>query len=207
MYWCGSCSWVPHNSLLQSHMPVQPKAEVSSLQLGPPCTYTRFCAAVKTSLAVAMQVSNHISVGDLMALYARPERYVHLVTARLPKRVTQVRPVSPVTTRRPGRLALCSALLKSILLHSSVLIRFKPGPVLSGKFTLVHAAICMNINLRYNMTRILTSSTCDLTCGHGRHAITGCSCGTRSARRTAAWRSRTTRTPCTSSQARLHHEL
>ena len=41
-------------------------------------------------LTAMTQVSNHISVGDLMALYARPERYVHLVTARLPKRVTQV---------------------------------------------------------------------------------------------------------------------
>ena len=46
-------------------------------------------------LRVSLKVSNHISVGDLMALYARPERYVHLVTARLPKRVTQVRCLPP----------------------------------------------------------------------------------------------------------------
>ena len=72
-------------------MPLQHRAEAGCSLRDPPRTCTCLCEAVKLSLAVAMQVSNHISVGDLMALYARPERYVHLVTARLPKRVTQVR--------------------------------------------------------------------------------------------------------------------
>jgi hypothetical protein len=50
------------------------------------------------TLALAVQVSNHVSTGDLMLLYRRPERYVHLVTARLPKRVTQV--LSKITMQR-----------------------------------------------------------------------------------------------------------
>lgn len=32
-----------------------------------------------------------LQVGDLMVLYARPRSYVHLITSRLPKRITQVR--------------------------------------------------------------------------------------------------------------------
>lgn len=34
-------------------------------------------------------VSNHVTVGDLMILYSRPEPYVHLITSRLPKRITE----------------------------------------------------------------------------------------------------------------------
>jgi 1-acyl-sn-glycerol-3-phosphate acyltransferase len=34
-------------------------------------------------------VSNHVTVGDLMVLYSRPRSYVHLITSRLPKRLTQ----------------------------------------------------------------------------------------------------------------------
>mmetsp|Transcript_7003 Transcript_7003/g.20514 ORF Transcript_7003/g.20514 Transcript_7003/m.20514 type:complete len:442 (-) Transcript_7003:436-1761(-) len=34
-------------------------------------------------------VSNHVTVGDLMVLYARPQPYVHLITSRLPRRITQ----------------------------------------------------------------------------------------------------------------------
>ena len=33
-------------------------------------------------------------VGDLMVLYARPRSYVHLITSRLPKRLTQVHQVA-----------------------------------------------------------------------------------------------------------------
>ena len=35
-------------------------------------------------------VSNHVSTGDLMVLYRRPVRYVHLVSTALPVRVAQV---------------------------------------------------------------------------------------------------------------------
>lgn len=38
-----------------------------------------------------VMVSNHITAGDLMVLYSRPERYVHLVTASIPNAATQVR--------------------------------------------------------------------------------------------------------------------
>lgn len=57
-------------------------------------------------------VSNHVTVGDLMVLYARPQPYVHLITSRLPRRITQVcrdpplsppppPPLSPHTYMRP----------------------------------------------------------------------------------------------------------
>ena len=35
-------------------------------------------------------VSNHVTTGDLMMLYKRPQRYVHLVAPGLPQRVTEV---------------------------------------------------------------------------------------------------------------------
>lgn len=34
--------------------------------------------------------SNHVTTGDLMMLYKRPQRYVHLVAPGLPRRVTEV---------------------------------------------------------------------------------------------------------------------
>ena len=39
-----------------------------------------------------MQVSNHVTVGDLMVLYAAPRPYVHLITSKLPQRITQACP-------------------------------------------------------------------------------------------------------------------
>lgn len=35
-------------------------------------------------------VSNHVTTGDLIALYQRPKRIVHLISTALPKRVAQV---------------------------------------------------------------------------------------------------------------------
>ena len=36
-------------------------------------------------------VSNHVTAGDLMVLYSLPQHYVHLISARLPERVSQAR--------------------------------------------------------------------------------------------------------------------
>jgi len=36
-------------------------------------------------------VSNHLTAGDLIVLYTRPQKYIHLITAALPERVTQVK--------------------------------------------------------------------------------------------------------------------
>ena len=35
-------------------------------------------------------VSNHLTAGDLMMLYSLPHHYVHLISAKLPKRISQV---------------------------------------------------------------------------------------------------------------------
>ena len=35
-------------------------------------------------------VSNHVTTGDMMALYRRPRRIVHLISTGLPKRVAKV---------------------------------------------------------------------------------------------------------------------
>lgn len=35
-------------------------------------------------------VSNHLTAGDLMMLYSLPQHYVHLISAKLPKRISQV---------------------------------------------------------------------------------------------------------------------
>lgn len=40
-------------------------------------------------------VSDSAQVGDLMVLYARPHSYIHLITSRLPRRITQV-PLPPL---------------------------------------------------------------------------------------------------------------
>lgn len=34
-------------------------------------------------------VSNHLTAGDLMMLYSLPQHYVHLISAKLPKRISQ----------------------------------------------------------------------------------------------------------------------
>ncbi|KAL3155413.1 hypothetical protein ABBQ38_010969 [Trebouxia sp. C0009 RCD-2024] len=36
-------------------------------------------------------VSNHLTAGDLMMLYSLPQHYVHLISAKLPKRISQAR--------------------------------------------------------------------------------------------------------------------
>ncbi len=36
-------------------------------------------------------VSNHLTAGDLMMLYSLPQHYVHLISAKLPERISQVR--------------------------------------------------------------------------------------------------------------------
>ena len=38
-----------------------------------------------------VMVSNHITAGDLIALYSLPQRYIHLVTPAMPKAVTKVK--------------------------------------------------------------------------------------------------------------------
>lgn len=35
-------------------------------------------------------VSNHVTAGDLMVLYSLPQHYIHLISAQLPKRISQV---------------------------------------------------------------------------------------------------------------------
>lgn len=42
-----------------------------------------------------VMVSNHVSTGDLVALYKLPRRYVHLVSTALPEQVTRVSPQGP----------------------------------------------------------------------------------------------------------------
>lgn len=37
-------------------------------------------------------VSNHLTAGDLMMLYSLPQHYVHLISDKLPKRISQARP-------------------------------------------------------------------------------------------------------------------
>ena len=39
-------------------------------------------------------VSNHVTAGDLMVLYSLPQHYVHLISAQLPKRISQVQQCS-----------------------------------------------------------------------------------------------------------------
>ncbi|GFR47803.1 hypothetical protein Agub_g9579 [Astrephomene gubernaculifera] len=59
-------------------------------------------------------VSNHCSVGDLMALFshpALPRRYIHLVTSSLPPRVTQARNLPVIM--RPASPAVYDQLAKS----------------------------------------------------------------------------------------------
>ena len=34
-------------------------------------------------------VSNHLTAGDLMMLYSLPQHYIHLISAKLPKRISQ----------------------------------------------------------------------------------------------------------------------
>jgi len=35
-------------------------------------------------------VSNHLTAGDLMMLYSLPQHYIHLISAKLPERISQV---------------------------------------------------------------------------------------------------------------------
>lgn len=42
-------------------------------------------------------VSNHVTAGDLMVLYSLPQHYVHLISAQLPKRISQVQSYSTLT--------------------------------------------------------------------------------------------------------------
>ena len=43
-------------------------------------------------------VSNHLTAGDLMMLYSLPQHYVHLISAKLPKRISQARSRQHVTS-------------------------------------------------------------------------------------------------------------
>ena len=36
-------------------------------------------------------ISNHLTAGDLMMLYSLPQHYVHLISAKLPKKISQAR--------------------------------------------------------------------------------------------------------------------
>lgn len=45
-------------------------------------------------------VSNHVTTGDMMALYRLPRRTIHLISSQLPDRIAQV---SPGTETYPAR--------------------------------------------------------------------------------------------------------
>ncbi len=51
-------------------------------------------------------VSNHLTAGDLMMLYSLPQHYIHLISAKLPERISQVWTILPkyqaVTAQKPG---------------------------------------------------------------------------------------------------------
>ena len=99
----SSSAWllatVPHidtNHLLFSQMPCLLLPMVASL--------TACHAALQMILGIKVEwqnaelipderhvlVSNHVTTGDLIALYQRPRRIVHLISTALPKRVAQV---------------------------------------------------------------------------------------------------------------------
>jgi len=40
-------------------------------------------------------VSNHLTAGDLMMLYSLPQHYIHLISAKLPERISQVWTILP----------------------------------------------------------------------------------------------------------------
>ena len=53
-----------------------------------------------------VMVSNHVSTGDMMALYSLPQSYVHLVSSSLPHRVAMVSGALPNLQKKLSRAVL-----------------------------------------------------------------------------------------------------
>ena len=54
-------------------------------------------------------VSNHQTAGDLMILYRLPKHYVHLISAKLPRRISKVGQATQVLRLTVGTPQCCSA--------------------------------------------------------------------------------------------------
>ena len=69
-------------------------------------------------------VSNHITTGDMMMLYKRPERTIHLISSTVPERVTQVIGANkPDTFLPPPKTTLTFDSIPWMLLHIEELVQ------------------------------------------------------------------------------------